>query len=306
MVLFQLVQLLAQRLWARVAPRKRQTIQLPVGDQSLSDVGLLRISKPGNVILTGRLGGRRVKVYQTFGAAQADLIERACALPKVRENFPRVLHRDGCYVVAEWIEGKPLTVASLVTRPGLLERFVDLQAALHGQQLAVREPGFDYVAFLLARLHRFRGILPLSDGLKWLLDEVQSAPDLPPPRLSHPDFTPANVVVERDSGRLKVIDNEALTQSSAYLMDLFVTCHSLRNPAGLAERYVALQRERVGDLQLAGGVAAYLLALWGLRLVGAMFQAGQFAQAYRLAERMAAGEFDGHPVVGVIREREKV
>lgn len=305
MVLFQLAQLLAQRLRAKVAPQRGQTIQLPVGDELLSEVRLLRVSKPGNVVLTGRLGGQRVKIYQTFGAAQADLIARACALPEVQENFPKILYRDGCYVVAEWIEGKPLTVASLVARPGLLERFVDLQAALHGQQLAVREPGFDYVAFLRARLQRFRGILPLSDGLKWLLDEAQSAPDLPPPRLSHPDLTPSNVIAERASGRLKLIDNEALTQSSAYLIDLFITYHSLRNPAGLAERYVTLQRERVADLRLAEGVASYLLALWGLRLVGAMFQAGQFAQAYRLADRMAAGAFDGHPVAGVIREREK-
>lgn len=305
-MLFQMMLLLAQRVWAKVMPRRKQAVYFKVDGKQFSDVCLFKVSKPGHVVLVGRLGGRRVKIYQVFSPAHADFVRRVCTLPDVREYFPRVLHKNDRHIVVEWVEGKPLTVSALVTKHELLERFADIQAALHQQRLDDQEPGFDYVSFLEARLHRFRSILPLSPGLRWILDRVHDVPGPLSPRVSHPDFTPSNVVIEKASGQLKIIDNEALTQSSAYLIDLFITYHSLRNPVGLGERYIALQRRHVSDLELPVGWASYLLALWGLRLTGAMFQAGQFAGAYHLADRMARGEFDEHPVVRMIRERESV
>lgn len=154
-MLLQMMQLLAQRVWAKIAPRGEQAICFQVDGKRFSDIRLFTVSKPGNIILTGKLEDQRVKIYEVFSPVQASFIQRVSARPDMRPYFPRVLYGSGRHIVAEWVEGKPLTIGALVTKPELLERFVDMQVALHRQQLAGETSGFDYVRFLEARLHRF-------------------------------------------------------------------------------------------------------------------------------------------------------
>lgn len=303
--LFQLLQLLGQRLWVRVVFKRvnrNQAVCFEVDGRPVSEVRQLGISKPGNVIYVGRLGSQRVKIYQTFSATHARFIQRVCERPEVQEYFPQVLHRKDQYIIVEWIDGKPLTTVSLVAKPQLLEQLVCIQATLHTQQIHDEKPGFDYVRFLEKRLHQFRAILPLSYSLKQILEEVHNATPSAISRLSHPDVTPSNVVIQKGSGKLKLVDNELLTQSPCYLVDLFNTYYSLRHPRQLGMQYVALYRQYISNLQLPEGWDSYLLALWGLRLIGALFQAGDLARAYRLASQIAAGELDDHPIVRMIQE----
>lgn len=304
--LFQLLQLLGQRLWVRVAYKKlnrNQAVCFEVDGKSISEVRQFRISKPGNIIYGGKLGTQRVKICQTFNAAHARFIQHVYELPKMHGYFPRVLHRKDQYIIVEWIDGKPLTVVSLVAKPQLLEQLVRMQATLHTQQLHNEEPGFDYVEFLEKRLHQFRAILPLPDSLKQILETVHNVTPSAISRLSHPDVTPSNIVIQKGSGKLKLVDNELLTQSPYYLIDLFNTYYSLRHPRQLGMQYVALYRQYVPNVQLLESWDSYLLALWGLRLVGALFQAGKLARAYRVASQIAAGEFDDHPIVRMIQEQ---
>lgn len=303
--LFQLIQLLGQRLLVRVASKKLnrdQAICFEVDGKPVSEIRQFKISKPGNIIYVGRLETRRVKICQTFNITHARFIQRVCELPEVQDYFPRVLYRKDQYIIVEWIDGKPLTLTSLVAKPQLLEQLVRIQATLHTQQLRDEEPAFDYVQFLEKRLHQFRAILPLSDSLKQILETVHNITPSAISRLSHPDVTPSNIVIQKGSGKLKLVDNELLTQSPCYLIDLFNTYYSLRYPRQLGRRYIALYSQYAPNLQLLEGWESYLLALWGLRLIGALFQSGKFARAYQLASQITAGEFDDHPIIKMIKE----
>jgi thiamine kinase-like enzyme len=303
--ILRLVQVLAQRSLARFYSKglnRDQGVCLEVDGISLSEVRQFRVSKPGNVIFVGKLGNQRVKICQVFSAAQARFIQRVCELPRLQEYFPRVLHRKGRYIITEWINGKPLTRVSLFAKPELLEQLVRMQATLHTHQLPSGEAGFDYVQFLEKRLDQFRAILPLPDGLAQILDTVRTTAPSAILRLSHPDISLGNVVIQKGSGKLKSVDNELLTQSPCYLIDLFNTYYRLRYPRQLGTEYVHLYREHIPELKLLEGWDSYLLALWGLRLIGALFQAGDFSLAYRVSSQIVAGELDDHPVIEMLRE----
>jgi thiamine kinase-like enzyme len=300
----QVLQLLGRRLWIKAGSKRvdrEQAVCFEIDNKLVSEVQRLGISKAGNIAYVGKLGNQRVKICQTFSAAHARFIQRVCERSELQEYFPRVLHRKDQYIIVEWIDGKPLTAVSLIAKPQLLERLVRIQVALH-TQLHDEEPGFDYVQFLEKRLHQFRAILPLSDSLKQILEKVHSATPSAISRLSHPDVTPNNIVIQKSSGKLKLVDNELLTQSPCYLIDLFNTYYTLRHLRQPAMQYVALYGQYAPNLQLLEDWDSYLLGLWGLRLIGTRFQAGKLAQAYRLASQIAAGEFDDHPIIRMIQE----
>jgi thiamine kinase-like enzyme len=279
-----------------------QMVCFEIDSKLLSEVRRLGISKAGNVSYVGKLENRWVKIYQAFNATHARFIQHVCEHPEVREYFPRVLHRKERYIIVEWIDGKPLTAASIAAEPQLLERLVRMQATLHTHHLPEKEVGFDYAQFLEERLHRFRAILPLSNSMERILQKVHGLKPSVVSRLSHPDVTPKNLVFQRSSKRLIIVDNELLTQMPGYLIDLLNTYYGLGHLRQLGMQYVALYRQYAQSVQLWEGWDSYLLALWGLRRVGALFQAGKPARAYQLASQIAAGELDDHPLVRMIQE----
>jgi hypothetical protein len=115
--------------------------------------------------------------------------------------------------------------------------------------------------------------------------------------------TPKNLVLEDGTNQLKSVDNELLTCSPAYLLDLFNTHYALaRSGDGVAQSYLERYSHCVRELPLPGGWESLFVALWTLRLAGTHFQARKFRAAYRLADAAVAGKLDNHPVIQAIRE----
>ncbi len=114
----------------------------------------------------------------------------------------------------------------------------------------------------------------------------------------------ANLVSERGSGHLLAIDNELITQSPYYSIDLLNTArsfHGERKPKEL-RRYLATYVQQGGSLEPLAKHSEFFAALWYLRLIGTLLQSGDLAGAARIA-----GDFSGRtaptdPVLSMAQE----
>lgn len=260
-----------------------------IGDHRLSQPRLLGSSRVGRLRWTARLDGRPVKVLECHDPAQALFIEEVSASPQLREHFPEPLLREGPFLVVRWIDGAEIDWRRdrrLVPAVG------EIQARLHAQhELAGRPPGeFSYLRFLEARWRRYQSVFPLRQTLEhllWILDE--QAPRLAP-ALCHPDLSAANLVVERSTGRIKIIDNELLGSGSYYCVDLLATYRSFGSRRRrLAHRYLQAYAEAGGQLGLLSEHRGYLEAVWLLAHVGSLLQDGAIGHAVELARDWREG-----------------
>ena len=195
-----------------------------IGEKRLSEVRLWRDSKIGNRSWKGCMDNRPVKIYQTFSPVHAEYVEQVSQDSVLCQYFPQVMRRWNEYLVVEWIAGKSLNAEKVVKNRALLQEMVGLQAAIHSRTFPGTSGSFSYLSYLHDRLLRYIGPFVQSDGICQIIDLIQNhAPGQLDACVSHPDVTPNNLVIEETSGRLKLVDNEALTQSWYYLIDLFNT-----------------------------------------------------------------------------------
>ena len=129
-------------------------------------------------------------------------------------HFPRIHRRDGCALLEEWIEGRPLAATA---DDGVFERSGALLAALHsvglpqdrrGSALPYIEASGSRVTRGLARLVRLNAITK-EDGAAARELAMSSMPRDLVPALVHGDFCGDNMVVDAN-GRIHPIDNESV------------------------------------------------------------------------------------------------
>jgi hypothetical protein len=271
----------------------QEDVGIRIEKEPLSAVRLLGLSK----------ASRPVKIYQTSSPAHADYIEQVSRHPVLGRYFAEVFYKQREYLVVEWVPGATLRAPAVARKPQVLEEIVNLQTTLHGHTLAVETGAFDYLSYLQDRLWRYLGPFARNQGIRRMMEicEEYTFSDIAR-RVSHADITPANLVVQRGTGRLKVVDNELLTQSCYYLIDLFNTHASLGGSQDLANCYVNLYCKLGGDPTLLLEHRSFFLAVWGLRLVGAKLQAGHVAEAFQLVERIDSGYLEEHPLLRAAEE----
>lgn len=292
--------------------RKRRRLTFEVEGRVFSEPRLLRKkssgarSKAGRITWCALLDGQPVKIYECDSEAQAALIMTVAEHPVLGAHFPPCLMRIGAYLVVEWVKGTRVTRRRVRRERDLLLQIAELQAAIHRHAVAcAAESGvFAYVRFLWNRLYTYKGILPLESAVQKIqatLDQDMPETDM---RVSHPDVTPSNLVVEAKTGIIKIIDNELLTQNRYCLVDLFNTHHSFgpRLGSNLLGPYLSHYQAAGGDLAPLLEHEPFYHALWHLRLIGSLLQAGEIGPAYRQAQAYAKDEIGAHPLVRVARE----
>lgn len=285
---------------ARSLP-KREAITLD--GKPLSGARFLGVSKSGSLSWAGSWDGVNVKIYRTFNANQARFIEAVSKQPILRDYFPKVFLVEDEYIVAEWIEGESLNEVQIARKPHYIEAMAQMQADFHTRALPGETLlGFDYKDHLLQRLQRYRGLLPVSDSIQYLLQVIERDEPDGVMRLSHADVTLKNLVVEKATGRLKLIDNEFLSFSNYFGIDLFNTHRCLRYSENLARQYINAYHRHGGDATLILENSHFFLALWGLRIIVTTMQTGHTERAYQLADKMLSGEFRHHPLLSLIGE----
>jgi len=192
-----------------------------VGTLTLSALRLLGTSKAGHPSWIAQLDGQPVKIYECHNEVHAQFIEEVTTQPVLRDHMPKCLHRQGAYLIVEWIRGEPLTWEKVRHDPDILRRVARLQASIHSTQISRVSPSFDYRSYLENRLERYAGVLPLDNLRKDAYAALDHNSLVSEKCLSHPDLTACNIVVEKETGSLKLIDNELLTQNNYYLIDQF-------------------------------------------------------------------------------------
>jgi Ser/Thr protein kinase RdoA (MazF antagonist) len=195
------------------------------------------MSKLGHLSWIGCLGHELVKIYQTFSAAHADFIEQVSRDPALREYFPEVINRCNEYLVVRWIEGANLRPSDVIKRGELLQKMAELQVALHSRRFPVAADCFNYLTWLRNRCRRYLGPFTHNEPISNMMEMIEKyEPEPTAPGVCHPDVTPRNLVVEKRTGKLKLVDNELLNQGWFCLIDLFNTHASLGGSEDIANR----------------------------------------------------------------------
>lgn len=157
--------------------------------------------------------GTVVKGRRCEHRRQAERIHELAAYLDPR-HFPRIHRREGCALLEEWVEGRPL---SETADDGVFERGGAVLAGLHSvglprdRRLSARsylDASGPRVVQGLARLIRLNAITK-EDGAAARELAMSSLPRDLVPALVHGDFCGDNMVVDA-SGRVRPIDNESV------------------------------------------------------------------------------------------------
>lgn len=259
-------------------------LQLEAGGHELSQPRLLGLSRCGRLRWTARLDGQPVKILECHDSEHAEFIEAVSGSSQLCRHFPEPLLRQGPFLLVRWIDGD-------VVRWRRGQRFVAavarLQAALHAEADPPElSPGsFSYVELLQERWRRYQSVFPFQRTFERIVAVLDRESPSLSPALCHPDLTGANLVVERSTGRIRVIDNELLGRAACYPIDLLATLRSFgsRLRRQLGPTYLEAYAAAGGDLGLLLDNRAYLEALWLLVRIGAALQEGAFGYAAELA-----------------------
>jgi len=232
-------------------------------------------TKAGRLSLAGYLtNGQKVKVYGVFGPEQVALRGALQGLQPIEGlHWPSLLAYGDGLVVEEWIDGVPLNKLPAAEWPKHAEI---VQAFLHAcqssprlQALAAQHQGaFCYIKdYLLPRIQPWTHWQPVAHLLHDWQQVCDAADGKIPGCLSHPDLSLSNLVLQRDTGKLFVIDNELLGVGPGWVLD-GSNSFCKRHPLGA-----------VFDEE----VQRFAAVSWRLRLVGSALDAGHFKHAAELA-----------------------
>lgn len=250
------------------------------------------VSKAGLLSWKALMDDLPVKIYECFNETQAILIQQLSQEPTVKGYFPECFLRQKRFLVVEWVQGTALTWPAISRNPSILQQITRLQAGLHRCQATLDTmTNCHYLQFLKSRIEKFKGPLPINKAIQKIYYHLDESLPHMPQRISHPDITASNLVLDNDENDIKIIDNELLTRSSFYLFDLFNTHFSFRRikRPEFQTDYLASYCREGGDLTALVEHAEAFSALWHLRMISTRLQRGKFSQALDLADNYTAG-----------------
>ena len=264
------------------------------------------VSRAGRMSWRGLMDDQPVRIIQCDNDAHASFVAAMVNRPDLQAYFPPCPLRIDRYVIFRWVEGEQFRWEAVQRHPDRLRQVARIQATLHALAPGI-EPsavGYSYLDFLKARFHRFRGIFPLDELARRVLDIIDSGHVPGTVRLAHPDVTGRNMVVAERTGQVTLVDNESLTQNDYFLIDLFNTHKSFgdRLAPELARPYLRHYVECGGNLAPLFEHTPYLTAIWHLRLMGYYLQNGKPRRALEIARHAVTEGTGPHPLVKLARQ----
>lgn len=236
----------------------------------------LGITKAGRVSFSGLFEGRRIKVYSTYSADHAKLRVSLESTDLGQQFFPRLIVSDQTHMVEEWIDGLPLKKldSSLFDRAAEeIRRFLsECQNSKELIHVAAHHGGaFCYFQdYLIKRLEPWRVLDFIQEFILSWQDAYERVKDNIEVRLSHPDLSEVNILLDKKTGRFVVIDNELLGVGRGWILDRRNSF--LKDFSVNAEAYPNRGIEK-----------GFLNESWRLRLIGSALDAGDFERAYTIA-----------------------
>ncbi len=236
----------------------------PIGNSR----GELITNKAGRGVFKAKSDGRVVKLYEAYSPEHAVFIQSASGL--LPDILPSVIAVQGNWVIAEWVEGKPII-------DNVEERQASVLRRIHGLNFeSLPSPGFDYWHdYLVPRFRRASALMNRCRTSERIIDFVnmESATQT---ILQHPDVSPANLV-ERQDGNIICVDNELLCVGRRPLLDL---CNAAR-PLG-RERRELLASLWLSNAQPSIEALSAVALAWIVREVGSAFLVGRLETCEKL------------------------
>lgn len=236
----------------------------------------LGITKAGRVSFSGLFEGKKVKVYSTYSAEHAKLRVGLESTDLGRQFFPRLIVSDKTHVVEEWIDGLPLKKldGSFFERAAEeTKRFLsECQNSKELIRVADHHVGaFCYFQdYLIKRLEPWCVLDFVQEFILSWRNTYERIKDNIEVRLSHPDLSEANILLEKETGRFVVIDNELLGVGRGWILDRRNSF--LKDFSGDADAHLNRGIEK-----------GFLNESWRLRLIGSALDATDFERAYTIA-----------------------
>ncbi len=234
------------------------------------------ITKVGRQSFSGVCEGRKVKVYSVHSAAQAALRVAFQGTQFGRRYFPEIVTYDQKYIVEEWIEGIPfkkldkplqkqglMEIKRFLSQCGESEELIQLAAAHTGAFCYFRD-------YLVKRLEPWKLLDSVREFLGVWQDAYEKATNFIPSRLSHPDLSANNILLENKTGRVVVVDNELLGVGPGWILDGRNSVLNEFTPVALGYE---TSQETTDFLELS----------WHLRWLGTALDAGDFSLGYSVA-----------------------
>jgi len=241
-------------------------------------------TKAGRISFKGTHKGRLVKVYSCSTVSQRLFRKRIEAHRFKGISLPELMAVDGIYVVEKWIDGSPATQNPKEALASPVAEFLsDLHESSELRDLSVNHrDGFCYVEFLFDRVKKWEVFDDVREFLNICHKVYVSHRDRIPIAATHPDVTTRNLIRERGSGKLFIIDNELLSVGRGWVLD-----HQNSLLGGLPDWptvSIPQQAEELVD------------SLWTLRQVGSAFDRGDIVSALDLCSSALIRQRHSHRV----------
>jgi len=252
---------------------------LVVGDFEIARLEALGGDKPGitqvgRLSVSGYIGDQKVKVYTAHSLKHAELLGRLHALKFVNCQLPPLVTIEGRVVVEGWVPGDSLEVLKGEARNKVDEKVdaflselqhVDVEAS----GLVASAEAFCYFQdYLVARLSEWRHHREIGGFLDNWLSMYGELHGSLGKRISHPDLSARNLILDSITGCVKVIDNELLGLGHGWLLDRH---NSLLSKSTL-----------YAGSRLAGVPTEFIDKTWKLRLLGSALDEGRFDKVKKI------------------------
>lgn len=262
------------------------------------------LGKVGMLSWVALMGDKKVKVYECRSVKHAQFIEKLSQDARVSRFLPKCYLRKNEFVVVEWVEGRVVTWKDISDDTNLMRQMSNIHNSFHALSTEYWPAEKCYLLdYFESRFNRFRNVLPVDEFVDRVFTILREKTPKIPERLSHPDITPVNVIVDSASKEMKVIDNDLFTQTSYYLIDFFTTYRSIGvdNPDDLLKRYLLLYLEKGGDLKPLVDCEEFFHALWSYRVAGTYMQEGRIQQALDMVNDYLLETIPTHPLIQVVK-----
>lgn len=281
----------------------RKYIRYMISGLFINSVDTFHISKAGLGSWYAIAEQERIKIYETHSASQAEFIESITGERQLAEHFPRLILREGKYIVSEWVKGKEYSAKNIMSKAILLNRIVEFLVKMHNISCDRAESVYDYSEFLKLRLERFIGPFIPSESIQFLLSCIKDHSKTTSMRVHHPDISPSNIIWRVSEKMPIIIDNELLSVGSHWMIDLFNMSYAFRDIKGSSDRIIRAYVECGGDLKPLIQEPGFYIGMWGIRRIGSLLQKGSFDRAYNLADdyQEKIRKLD-HPIINSIRK----